>query len=55
MSIWRIPLNIENGISTFGEGKVAHVDFGSWKLKDFCFIDDEEILLAVCNGCKPLG
>ena len=51
--IFRIVLEIENGMSSTKSVEVAVIKTAGWEVKDVKFVDDDEIMLAVSAKCKP--
>ena len=50
--IYRILLEIENGMSSTKEVEYASIEMTGWNLKDAKFVDDEECMLAMANESK---
>lgn len=50
--VYRIVLEIENGMSTTTSVEIASVRLAGFDVKDVKFIDDDEFVLATSDECK---
>ena len=50
--IFRVSLKIDNGMSAVDDIQYAQCDLASCRLRDVCFIDDKEMILAISDECK---
>ena len=50
--VYKIVLEIENGMSTTTSVEIASVRLAGFEVKDVKFIDDDEIVLATSDECK---
>ena len=53
MHIYKIPLEIKNGISSTKSVEDAVIKTAGWEVRDVKFVDDNELMLAVSTKCKP--
>lgn len=53
MHIYRLVLEIKNGMSTTKSVERATIKTAGWEVRDVKFIDDEELVLAVSAKRKP--
>ena len=51
--IYKILLEIKNGISSTKSVEGAVIKTTGWEVRDVKFIDDNELMLAVSTKCKP--
>lgn len=51
--IYRIVLEIKNGMSSTKSVEGAVIKTASWEFRDVKFVDDDELVLAVSAECKP--
>lgn len=51
--IYRIVLEIKNGMSSTKSVEGAVIKTASWEFRDVKFVDDDELVLAVSAKCKP--
>ena len=51
--IYKILLEIKNGISSTKSVEGAVIKTIGWEVRDVKFIDDNELMLAVSTKCKP--
>lgn len=50
--IYRIVLQVENGMSSTGNVEIAFIRTTGWNIRDAKFVDDEELVLAVSDNGK---
>ena len=55
MRIYKILLEIKNGISSTKSVECAVIKTAGWQVRDVKFVDDNELMLAVSTKCKPAG
>lgn len=56
MRVYRIVLEIENGMSTTTRVEIASVRLAGFDVKDVKFVDDDEFVLATADeskSCSP--
>ena len=53
MRIYKILLDIKNGISSTKSVEGAVIKTAGWQVRDVKFVDDNELMLAVSTNCKP--
>ena len=51
--IYKILLEIKNGISSTQSVEGAVIKTAGWEVRDVKFVDDNELMLAVSTKCKP--
>ena len=51
--IYKILLDIKNGISSTKSVESAVIKTAGWEVRDVKFVDDNEFMLAVSTKCKP--
>ena len=52
MHIYKILLEIKNGISSTKSVEGAVIKTAGWEVRDVKFVDDKELVLAVSTKCK---
>lgn len=52
MRIYKILLNIRNGMSSTKSVEGAVIKTAGWEVRDVKFVDDTELMLAVSTNCK---
>lgn len=52
VQIYRIVLQIENGMSTTTRVECASLQIVGLDVKDIKFVDDDDLILAVSDGCR---
>ena len=53
MRIYRLVLEIRNGMSSTKSVECAVIETAGWEVRDVKFIDDDELVLAVSANRKP--
>ena len=53
--IFKILLEISNGMSSTKSLESAVIKTAGWEVRDVKFIDDDELMLAVSTDCKLSG
>lgn len=51
--VYKILLEIQNGISSTKSVESAMIETAGWEVRDVKFVDDDELVLAVSTKCKP--
>lgn len=52
MRIYRVVLEIKNGMSSTKSVEGAEIKTAGWEVRDVKFVDDDELVLAVSAQCK---
>ena len=53
--IYKILLEIKNGMSSTKSIEGAVIKTAGWEVRDVKFVDDDELVLAVSTKCKRAG
>ena len=51
--IYKILLEIKNGMSSTKSVEAVVIETAGWEVRDVKFVDDDDLMLAVSTKCKP--